>query len=72
MSPRLRTDARPVPGPPGTAPAPRHAGAPLWPLLPLLPLLLTAALTALAALLRTLLPPEPATGPFARDAGSPR
>ncbi|WUD75518.1 hypothetical protein OG937_29420 [Streptomyces sp. NBC_00510] len=69
MSLRLRTDARPVAGPPGTAPAPRHAGAPL---LPLLPLLITAALTALAALLRTLLPPEPTAGPFARDAGSPR
>ncbi|WP_431967107.1 hypothetical protein [Actinacidiphila sp. bgisy160] len=52
-----------------TAPV-AHRGRP-----PLALLLCTVALTAataLAALLRSLLPPGTATGPFARDVGSPR
>lgn len=72
MSPRLRTAARPVAGPHLPTPAPPRAGAPLVPLL--LPVALTAvaALGALGALVRALLQPEPAAGPFARDAASPR
>ncbi|MFF7211363.1 hypothetical protein ACFZAU_12610 [Streptomyces sp. NPDC008238] len=72
MSPRLRTAARPAPGPTGTAPTAHHARAPLVTLVPLLLTVALPALAALATVLRALLPPEPAAGPYARDAGSPR